>query len=785
MSKYDLGGVPAVPGLVVLAAILFGVACAGPSTTMEWPDTQTLIEAPRVSPEERPRLVRADNGMLFVVGDLQESPKVGDVVFGRYDGDWPVEQMERPALFAGVVAEVRTPQIVHVHPLHQFPEIDHQELRVEFATSLGEETMGKGVATVDDVDFDGPAHLDLSLGGEAGIRSGDMYGILGGLSEESESVDTQMTRRLIGVCMVVDVEAESSRCRLRQGHPQHKWAGTPRSGHQAIFLEPTFGTSPNTARVLISPTGDETVDAVVLENLTAYLTRFPGGQVEVETFDDEVDARETEFYRWNRRVQVDEPSLLVGVTLVDGDDGTRVVVNYTGLGSAIGPGMVAAPPEGGVDMGSVEEISEQDWTGIASVLMGAVLVYRGQNAEALSHLHDALRDPRLAGPLRWHARDQYAMRWAALDRFEEAMWLVMEDEAVAVAADDEKARQNALGTLVRLHHHIDQDDQALAEAKRFILAYSDDRQSANYVFALAMVAEMAAAAGRFDEAEEALDELDELCPDGCEGDMVYMLAGVYWAADDENPEMQDRIVDRMVEISQGDRGAIRAAARMFQGWTFMRDDNFEQALMAFLEARRLYEGEKSSYGAARAQFFVAVTQGVLGNRQDAFERGLDALEFMTGVRDYGSTVRIYGQLSNLYLGIDPSQPPERFLGAAPRVLRAHLDARLSTGDYGWASEAAFGYGVFMRFVGDLDQARQALQRGVVYGLRVANLDVVARCHVQLALVARMAGDEDGFHQEMERAQIIAEAIDDPALDEEIDTVLEPPEYESDEPTQFL
>src|SRR5690606_1476051 len=114
-------------------------------------------------------------------------------------------------------------------------------------------------------------------------------------------------------------------------------------------------------------------------------------------------------------------------------------VNYTGVGPAVGPGMVAAPPEGGVDLGPVDNLSADDLRAFASVLWSSVLVYRGQTSEALMHLHLALNDRTVRGPARWHARDQYAMRWAALDYVEQALWLVLQDEAVAKKRGDRRA----------------------------------------------------------------------------------------------------------------------------------------------------------------------------------------------------------------------------------------------------------------------------------------------------------------------------------------------------------
>lgn len=786
MAVNEVGSKTYWPVLVVgLLALVWMSGCATATGPVQWPDVEAASQPPADGQQGEPHLIRGTDGFLYAVGEFESTPRTGQIVFGRYAGEWPLDESIRPALFAGQVVRATSEGSALIHPLYVFPETDVVGLRVEFADERGDESMGKGLGDVEDVDFSGPTHLRITPSSDDGVQEGDLYGIFRPHGAEDSPRDVQLTRRLLGVCMIVESTAAGSTCRLWQGHPDHEWAGRIEAGQQVLFLEPSFGRSPRQATVLVSPVeGNDELNAWVLENLRNYFSRFPGGEVLVESYEEEVDATDKAFYRWGRRIETDESGLFVGVSVVQRQGRDHLVLNYTGIGPVVGSGMVAAPPEGGVDMGRLDRVDSDDWSGFASVLMGTVMVYRGQTSLALVHLNEALRDRALHGPWRWHARDQYAMRWGALDRFEEAMWLVREDEAVARAEVDEEAYLNALGTRVRIHDFLDQPSQARQAAAEYLEARRADRPGSGYLSALAMYAEMAIQDDDAAAAREAISELEELCPDGCSGDLIGYLAGIYWGAFDVDAALQDGLVQKMVELGRLDENSSLASARLFQGWTFLRDRDLEQALIAFMEAQRLFEREGMHYAVARTQFYLAIAQIGRGESQSAFEYAVDALDFMTDVGDYPSTVRIYERLSQIYMNFEPTPRLQPFLAAAVRVLQGGLQAQISTGNLGGAAEASFGYGHFLYRVGQANQARAAFQQAVVFGVRGANLEVMALSHYFLARMAYEEGDMSLFQAEIGRAQRVAEAAEEDYILELIDDLLEP-SGEPEDPTQLL
>ncbi len=784
MGVIELSGGSFFRVMAVLIVAAFGTGCASMSGGADWPDTEADLQAPPADHEGEPRLIRGDDGMLYAVGALEEVPETGQIIFGRHGGQWPLSDMPRPALFVGQVVAVSSDDVARIHPLYQFPDIDYQGLHVEIAADDDNLEMGKGLGVVEGVEHADKIRVGLSLDGEAGVQKGDIYGVFAPYDPNGAESGAQLTRRLRGICTVVVVDSDTSVCEVRSAHPAHQQSPDLSKGQAAVFLEPRMESAVRNARVKVSSVDGHDIDTQIHDHLAEYFSHYPAGQVDVESFDKSVDASDVDFHRWNRRIDTNDPAALVGVSVENRGGEERVVLNYTGLGTAIGPGMVAAPPDGGVDMGPVDSLDGDALDGFAAMLMGAMLVYRGQTSEALMHLHEALRDPALQGKWRWHARDQYAMRWAALDRYEEAMWLVHEDQAVAREREDDQAYYNALGTRVRLHGYLDQHEQAYEASREYLAARDGDRPKSTYLSARAMYGEMALENGDLDAGKESVEELVELCPDGCEGDMLPLLAGIYWAAITESSDLQDEIVAIMVDLGQAQEKTSLATARMFQGWNFMRDDDHMQSLIAFLEARRLFERDESTYGMARADFYIAINQIARDEPQQAFDTAMEVLEYMSDVGDYASMVRIYERLSQIYVDIDVSRGPQPYLGAAPRILQGALQAHLSTGDYGRASEAGFGYGHFLFRVGSVDEARYTLQRAVLHGLRVARFDMVTLCHIFLAVIARSEGNMELFEEELDRARTMGDVADDPHIDELIEELLSPSE-EIEDPTQLL
>ncbi|MFU8802617.1 MAG: tetratricopeptide repeat protein [Bradymonadaceae bacterium] len=776
---------------LLMSMIFLSSACAtGPRTGDDpWPRAAVLPQAPPQDLDTAAAtstLRLGSDGFWYAVGGFDQGVVTGTPFLGRYSGEWPLRDVPRPVMVYGHVLKTFDDGVALVHLAKRMPDAEPAELEVTWESWPMVEGPGKGIGVISDLDQTNFSEVTIALGTEQGVQRGDLYAVLRPPMEGTSPQSVQLSRRLVGLCLVREMESTGATCRMWRGHPTHQLRVNPQVGDEAIFMEATFGKAPREGRILVSTVeGPSELGERLRGGIAHYVDDFPNANVSVEVSELQVDARDVDFHRYHRELDDEgQPTIFVGGSVHSVDGVPHLFVNYTGVGVPVGPGMVAAPPEMGIDMGPVDGLNEARLRSLPGLLMSAVMVYRGQTSEALMHLNSFLGDPGVEGPIRWHARDQYAMRWGALGNYEEAFWLVLEDEAVA--SGDERARLNAVGTRVRLYDFLDLQDQALALAAEYLEDREDERPSSSYLSARSMFAEMAIQAGDEAAARLSLNELHELCPEGCNMDLLSYMAALYWASGPDHAEFQDELVAAMIEVSRthGD-AADMGSVRMYQGWSMMRDSNLEQALIAFLEAQRLFVEAEHVHGQTRARYFIFLTQLARSEPQEAFEHGLAALEQYTAFGDFEGAARVYDRMIHLYGDIDLSGPPRPYLGAARRVLAAAAQIQMARGDYAKASEALFTTGSFLFRIGNVEEAQAMFQQTVWFGVQAARFDVVALSHLYLGVIARAQGDMDLFREEITRARLMAKTADEPEIMELIENTVRPPEVEEDVPTKLL
>lgn len=791
-------------GLVPVLALwtLFGVAagttgCAGSPATqpVEWPKTDVLpAETPDDLETDAPSSVlsRGSDGFLYAVGGVPKDAKAGTPFLARYSGDWPLEEMSRPPLAAGRVVEKLSESAALVHLTYRMPETDLEGLELTWEESVFTEQVGKGLLKVSAIEKGEPTTVSLETGKNPGLQPGDIYAIVKPSSEIRSPTDVQLSHRFKGICVVDETGKSSANCRMRSlpnGDP------VASKGDTAVFLEHVVGERPRKARVQVgnmesdSSSNAPKARSRVVETFEEFVESNPEANVEVEAVDSTFEATRRDFHRVESEVEYAKgPQIVVGLEAVDSDKGSpHLVVNYTGVGPATGPGMVAAPPTGGVDLGPIDRLDKDDIRPFVAIVWAGAQVYRGQTSSALAFLHHALSTNRLAGPLRWHARDQYAMRWAALGNSEESLWLVLQDEAAGAEADDREARLNAMGTRVRLYDFVGLSDQAVAAAESYLEEQQEKKPGTEWLSALGMLAELQAAGGRTDEATRTVEKLRDACPDGCGRDLFSYLSSVWWSIpDDENDSdlSRDLLADLVARGSES-RDRQLAAARLYQGVQSMRDEDFDQALIGFLESARLYEKLGITVGVARARYFEMIAEIQREKFQNAYETGQKALELRREVGDFEGMARIYNRLSSLYANLDFSKRPEPYLQWAKSVLTKSYESQRARGSYGKAGESLYTLGTFLFKFGEDESARSLFRKAVGFSISSTRFDVAALSHLYLAMIARRNKDRNAFTNEIERARTMAEIADSPEIQEAIERALNPNKERDDVPTQML
>ncbi|MFW5966216.1 MAG: tetratricopeptide repeat protein [Persicimonas sp.] len=775
--------------VVLLAA---GCATSQPGADL-WPEANTAPEGPPDSldtdaPAEMLRT--ATDGFVYAVG-LDDGVERGDSFVARYSGEWPVEDTSRPTLAAGRVVETYDEGVGLVHLTYKVPDADIDDLELSWEDGDDvEEHLGKGLANVKEITEKPATSAVLDLGSEEGVREGDFYALLrapddGGALKPS---DMQLSRRLVGVCMVKNPGADDSTCVQWPASSSHPAQQKPAEGQEAVFLEHAFGKPPRASKIQVAGVegGDEEQQQEIVEAMNGYLETVSEPHADVTSIDQKLDAATDTFHREADEVEREKgPQMLIATSVEERGGEDRLIANYTGVGSSSGPGMVAAPPEGGVDLGPADNLDEDRLEGFLATVWAGMLVHRGQTSEALIQLHQMLADSRLTGPLRWHARDQYAMRWGALDNYREALWLVLDDEAVAEADDDRKARLNALGTRVRLYDFLDLTAQAVSAAR----TYLDDREEEKPEFAwrsaLSMYGEMLMIDKRTEDALEVVEQLEEACPDGCSVDLHSHLSGIFWNVPDGSQEVQEELAEKISELTDEDNPAQQASTRLYQGLVALAEDDPTQAMVGFLESERLYEKVHNKPGQARAVYFAFLSELSRGNPQEAFKLGQEALDIEREINDFRSTAQIYERMSVLFTNPEFLEQPGPFLGSADQILNGAVDSRIAMNDLGQAGENQLGLGGFMLQMGKEAQARDSLSEAVEHALARKRFDVAAMGHLYLSIIAQQEGDMNTFREEVEKAQVMADLSGDPEVQKAVDQALNPEQPEEDSPTDLL
>ncbi len=762
--------------------LTLAVGCASAPRVDPWPAVGALPDAAPSDLEKdaQASVLRAgSDGFLYLVGGLAEGAKPGDVFVARYSGQWPMSDLPRPPLAAGQILSIVDADTAIVDVLYALPNAELESLEVTWDYDPSEESVGKGVGQVEVGEAFSQGDVTLSMGEGVGVRAGDVYAIVRQPAAGAKGNELQLGRRLAGVCMVRDAAGDSATCRMWRSSASHPTEVAPSTGDLALLLEHTYGAPPRPATFQVARfKGDPNakVRDWFVEQINMYLRTHAAAKASVATLDIELDPSSPTFHRAERLIEHKElPQIAIGGEVREVDGKPHLILNYTGVGAASGPGMIAAPPVGGVDLGPIDDLKPEQLRDALGVIYSGLLVYRGQTSEALSHLRQVLSSPTLTGPMRWHARDQYAMRWAALGHLDEALWLVLEDEKVAAKNGDAEAILNALGTRVRLYDMLELPERAVESSERYLDAREASGSDASSVVAArGMHAEMLMGAGRAPEAKAAVAKMFNECPDGCGGDLYSFLSGIYWSIPEPEAAYRDEILEEMRKLAEADpNGGAIASLRIYQGLTAMRERSYEQSLLAFYDAERLFKERNSMPGVARAKYFSFLAKLAMKDPIQAYDTASEVLDIARELRDYGTATSIYDRLASVYLELDASGPPGPYARTANAVLTAVFESQIATGDMGKAAETAYVIGTFYFRLGRPDEADIVLVRSIVYAVLTARFEVAALSHLARAMMFRARGDAEAFRTERDRALLMAKLSGDPAVAEQILRALTP------------
>ena len=687
-------------------------------------------------------LRRGDDGFLYVVGGMDDTIQPGANFLVRYAGEWPIEGVARPPLAAGQIVRRYGDNVALAHMSYALPDVKLDDMIVTWGKKQGED-VGKGLGQVTRLTPDASADLELSIGESLGVQVGDIYGLMKPAAADEAANGLQFGRRLSGLCMVSAVSKDRAQCRIWKGSTLHPGLPDIAAKDEAIFFEHTYGKPPRQATLQFSNIkGDASGELRkrLVDQMNSYLGTHSQPNAKAEILDMDVDATRVDFYHVEPKVaRKTGPQVLIGGTLKSVNGDPHLFINYTGIGSSVGAGMVAAPPEGGIDLGPVEKIDGATLRQAFGLLWSAALVYRGQQSEGLAHLRQVLSDKGLSGAMRWHARDQYAMRWAALGRVDEALWLVLEDEAVARASKDGTAELNAMGTRVRLYDMLERPTKATELAKTYL-----ERRQGSDLYSLlgarAMYAEMLLGEEKIALAKEQLQAMEAMCPDGCEGDLFSSISALFWSAPGAAKDLRSELLTRLGQLAPAASAASKASLWLYRGVDLMQKQEYGQSVIAFMEAERLYTQMKSVVGVARVKYFMFLAYLAQEESIKAIQEAIAVLKLSNKLNDYTMAEGMYDRVGGLSNALDPRKAPAKYVQLISRMLMASFESQLATGDLGKASETLYAFGDILLKSGGVDEALSVFRRSVVFAMRTARFDVAALGHLTMAVIARLRND---------------------------------------------
>ena len=784
--------------LILLMMTTFGCQTLGDVERVNWPSesartTQIPSELQGLDPEQ-PVIKAASDGFVYLVTSDETAMNVGDQIRGVYAGEWPLEG-PRPALMAGQVVESLGEGVYSLHVTYAKNDIEVDGLRAKRVKEGEAPVVGKGITDIEKYNKKSRV-MQLRAGRKSGLRKGDIYALLGD-RKSNLPTSMQLSQRLVGLCKVVDLRTERARCRLlkpNRAHPANFVA--PKRADMALFVEhrlrPQQPTEDEPIVFISSP--ESSHGNSVRERVSDVFGQYFGGRLDrkkvTERLDTAVDATAYDFFSYEDKVpSTKTPSMLVGASVVDKQGRPHLIVNYTGVGSAWGPGMVAAPPKGGVDLGPVGDVERREIEAFAAVVWAGYLVYRGETSRALLHMAQMLRDGSIRGAFRWHLRDQFAMRWGVFGHMREALWLVLQDEQIAEDRYGREARLNAMGTRVRLYDFLGLSQKALQLAETYYLACEHHKPNSVYLSALSMYAEMAMVAGKPSKALQLIHRLEQEIPEDKQTELKYLVTGAFWSMPRGDGEDIERAEKRLMEIMTANQSMDQppremAFVRFYQGVNEFREGNGEQALVALFEAARLYRKAGDRQGEARAKYFTFLTQLQRTEPQQAFNEGNDVIDLETKMGDYRNRADVYRYMATLYSNPSYLEKPGQWIRGANRILSSHIQHQMSMGRFGAMAEGLLKQASFYAKIGRMSQSRSLIEEAVSQGVSNVRFDVAAMGHLYLAMIAKREGNEDNYDEHVELARQMAALADDPSIAAAIEKVLQSGPS-SDVPTTIL
>lgn len=411
---------------------------------------------------DTPYIYVTDDGRLDVVNADRTIEKSD--FFRIVPAKWDESLGDKPTLGVGVLlhGKERTQGML----VAQTPNTPIHGAHVEAIGGLTAITGHKAVAQITGTDAD-PEDKDaeasvvnFKLGRNDGMAEGDWYYVLN--HHALDAKQPRMGHHIQALLRVEDVQENQSTARVIH-------AMEPVQDEQfAVFAQHTSTQSTSPVHILAAPFSDaadeESTLAPILKALPSLSATYGVTNTSIDTLEETIDPRP-----WDAAYKAEDaaPKDGWGVAVFGDIEDTTLIYNAVGYGNVPSPsGWVGILP-GGLPLPFDEDVSElADQLALSYLSNG--LGMRGDHAQAIYMLESELQRDDIEPSMRYHLHEHLALRYAAIDRLDEAMRIMHYDLLDAKADDDTYAQLNAYSIRSYLDREAGLPEQNIADERAFL-----------------------------------------------------------------------------------------------------------------------------------------------------------------------------------------------------------------------------------------------------------------------------------------------------------------------------
>ncbi|MEL6181985.1 MAG: hypothetical protein AAFS10_23700, partial [Myxococcota bacterium] len=221
--------------------------------------------------------------------------------------------------------------------------------------------------------------------------------------------------------------------------------------------------------------------------------------------------------------------------------------------------------------------------------------------------------------------------------------------------------------------------------------------------------------------------------------------------------------DRAAALAEYAGDNPTSSIRVIQGLELLNAGDFDGALIAFLEARRLVEKSGSNAGLLEIEALMFRLHFAKEDRQQAYEAAMSGADRAARIQDVTEQASIFKMALQLYVNVPDEDLSLAYTRSAAPTMAEALKLQFGANDLGAVAEVFYVSGTF-RVMSDPTKAKEAevlLSKAVDYALQVVRFDIATMSQLTLAMLNRR--NPTAFANHIGLAREFARLSGDPTL----------------------